>query len=76
MNGPGRGGGSGPSSGGLLGGTGLVLLVGGGIVLSQSIFNVDGGHRAVKYSRLSGVLPHVYPEGTHFMVGGDRNHRG
>lgn len=65
--GGGRGGGSGR---GLVGGSGLILLVGGGLALSQSLFNVDGGHRAVKYSRISGVLPNIYPEGTHLMVSG------
>lgn len=29
---------------------------------------VDGGHRAVKYSRWSGVLPQVFEEGTHLMI--------
>ena len=30
--------------------------------------SVDGGHRAVKYSRWSGVLPDVFEEGTHLMI--------
>jgi hypothetical protein len=29
---------------------------------------VDGGHRAVKYSRIFGVLDEVYGEGTHLRV--------
>ena len=29
---------------------------------------VDGGFRAVKYSRVFGVLDEVYGEGTHFAV--------
>lgn len=29
---------------------------------------VDGGHRAIKYTRLHGVKPDIYPEGTHFAV--------
>lgn len=29
---------------------------------------VDGGHRAVKYSRVFGVQKEVYNEGTHFVV--------
>lgn len=29
---------------------------------------VEGGHRAVKFSRLSGVLDEVYAEGTHFLI--------
>jgi len=46
------------------------LVVVGGILFvgSQSFFNVEGGHRAVMFSRLFGVKQHVYPEGTHLMV--------
>lgn len=29
---------------------------------------VDGGHRAIKYTRLNGISPTIYPEGTHFVV--------
>lgn len=29
---------------------------------------VDGGHRAIKYTRLNGVSDQVYSEGTHLMV--------
>lgn len=29
---------------------------------------VDGGHRAIKYSRLQGVRSDIYPEGTHLVV--------
>jgi len=29
---------------------------------------VDGGSRAVKYSRISGVKPDIYPEGTHLAI--------
>ncbi|KAM5533148.1 hypothetical protein V8D89_013196 [Ganoderma adspersum] len=50
-------------------GSGLLLaLVGGGLALNASLFNVDGGHRAIKYTRLRGVKEEVYPEGTHLMV--------
>ncbi|CAK7201125.1 Prohibitin-2, subunit of the prohibitin complex (Phb1p-Phb2p) [Sporothrix eucalyptigena] len=56
----------GPRVGGLL--TSL-FLVGGGIwVFQNGLFNVDGGHRAIKYRRLSGVSKEIYGEGTHFMV--------
>ena len=34
----------------------------------QSLFTVNGGHRAVMFSRLSGVKPTVYGEGTHLRV--------
>jgi len=46
----------------------LVALVAGGIVLNSSLFNVDGGHRAIKYTRLYGVKEEVYNEGTHFAI--------
>lgn len=29
---------------------------------------VDGGFRAVKFSRIHGTLDRVYPEGTHFLI--------
>lgn len=29
---------------------------------------VDGGHRAIKYTRLFGVQNTVYNEGTHFVI--------
>ena len=45
--------------------TGLGAL---GFLGSQCLFNVDGGHRAVKYSRLLGVLDKVYGEGTHIYI--------
>ncbi len=41
-----------------------LLLVGGGAWLFQSaLFNVDGGHRAIKYRRISGVSKDIYTEG-------------
>ncbi|CAK7225568.1 Prohibitin-2, subunit of the prohibitin complex (Phb1p-Phb2p) [Sporothrix curviconia] len=56
----------GPRIGGLLS---SLFLVGGGIwVFQNGLFNVDGGHRAIKYRRLSGVSKEIYGEGTHFMV--------
>lgn len=33
-----------------------------------TIFQVDAGHRAIKFSKLKGVLPTVYREGWHFML--------
>ncbi|KZZ86977.1 prohibitin [Ascosphaera apis ARSEF 7405] len=32
------------------------------------IMLVDGGHRAIKYTRLSGVKPEIYNEGTHIVI--------
>jgi prohibitin 2 len=65
--GSGGGGPGGPA--GLLAGSGmLIVLVAGGLALNASLFNVDGGHRAIKYSRLHGVMGKIYPEGTHIRV--------
>ncbi|MBW0517058.1 hypothetical protein O181_056773 [Austropuccinia psidii MF-1] len=68
---PGGGfGGAGPSGiGKALGGAGGLMLLGGAaLTLNSALFNVDGGHRAIKYTRLHGVQPHVYNEGTHFVM--------
>lgn len=40
-----------------------VLALGGAYVASNALFNVDGGHRAIKYKRLSGVSKEIYSEG-------------
>lgn len=65
----GGGGGGFPSGKGFTAGGGLLLaLIGGGVALNASLFNVDGGHRAIKYTRLDGVKSNVYAEGTHLMV--------
>ena len=47
---------------------GLILLGGGAMLLNNSLFNVDGGHRAIVYSRVSGVSSRIYNEGTHFVI--------
>ncbi|KAJ3954708.1 Prohibitin-2, subunit of the prohibitin complex (Phb1p-Phb2p), partial [Colletotrichum tropicale] len=50
-------------------GLGGIFLLGGAAILAQNaLFNVDGGHRAIKYRRLSGVSKEIYSEGTHFIV--------
>ncbi|KAI9788144.1 MAG: Prohibitin-2, subunit of the prohibitin complex (Phb1p-Phb2p) [Peltula sp. TS41687] len=46
----------------------LVTVAGGGFLLYSSLFNVDGGHRAIKYTRIGGVKSEVYNEGTHFRI--------
>ncbi|KAH9969785.1 band 7 family-domain-containing protein [Russula dissimulans] len=54
---------------GLFAGGGLVItLIAGGLALNASLFNVDGGHRAIKYTRLHGVTENVYGEGTHLRI--------
>lgn len=34
----------------------------------QSLYTVEGGHRAIIFSRLGGVQPDIYTEGLHFRV--------
>ena len=68
-----RGGGGGGSGGGgpvnpALGGAGLVAIAALALGINASLFNVDGGHRAIKYSRFVGVRPEIYPEGTHLLL--------
>lgn len=49
--------------------TGLAILAGGAaILLSKSLYTVEGGHRAIKFSRISGIGKTVYGEGTHFCI--------
>lgn len=51
--------------------TGLKLLIGAGALaygLKESVYTVDGGHRAVLFSRLGGVQDEVYAEGLHFRI--------
>ncbi|KAF8442925.1 hypothetical protein L210DRAFT_3146832 [Boletus edulis BED1] len=49
----GQGGGGFPGGPGrfFAGGGLLAALIGGGLLLNASLFNVDGGHRAIKYTR-------------------------
>mmetsp|Transcript_1789 Transcript_1789/g.4220 ORF Transcript_1789/g.4220 Transcript_1789/m.4220 type:complete len:297 (+) Transcript_1789:102-992(+) len=47
---------------------GLGLLGGGYVLVNHCMFNVEGGHRAIMYSRLSGLSPTVMGEGTHFKL--------
>jgi prohibitin 2 len=59
--------GGGPSPKGALGGAGALLLLGGALVVgNNALFNVDGGHRAIKYTRIGGVGKEIYSEGTRF----------
>ncbi|KAF4581188.1 Prohibitin-2 [Ophiocordyceps camponoti-floridani] len=44
------------------------ILLGGGVALANSLFNVDGGHRAIKYRRIGGVSKEIYSEGTHINI--------
>ncbi|KAF3936833.1 Prohibitin-2 [Dactylella cylindrospora] len=54
---------------GFIGGTAALILLGGlAVTANNALFNVDGGHRAIKYTRLGGVKKDIYGEGTHFMI--------
>ncbi|RMD44039.1 hypothetical protein DV735_g1112, partial [Chaetothyriales sp. CBS 134920] len=49
----------------------IVALIGlgiAGVAISNSLFNVEGGHRAVIYSRIGGVSSQIFGEGTHFRI--------
>ncbi|KAH7568733.1 hypothetical protein ACOSP7_011769 [Xanthoceras sorbifolium] len=46
---------------GVIGGLGLYAA-------TNSLYNVEGGHRAIVFNRIVGVKEKVYPEGTHFMI--------
>lgn len=63
------GGGGGGNPKAALGGVGLLIAGTAGIYLfNNALFNVDGGHRAIKYTRLGGVGKEIYAEGTHIKV--------
>ncbi|KAI5952547.1 PHB2 [Candida jiufengensis] len=53
----------------IFGGIGGILVLGGVAMFAQNaLFNVDGGQRAIVYSRIGGVQQKIYPEGTHFVI--------
>jgi len=47
---------------------GVAAVAGALYGLSHSIYTVEGGHRAIIFSRLTGVKQDVYVEGLHFKV--------
>jgi len=61
-----------PSGGGYKGALNIAKVAGGVALLSaaayQSLYTVEGGHRAVIFNRLSGVSDEVKLEGTHIRV--------
>lgn len=71
-SGPGRNGfrpGAGGSPKGALFGAGSLVLLGALVLAGQSsLYNVNGGERAVIYDRLSGIKPEVVGEGTHLKI--------
>merc|ERR1711977_612001 len=61
--------GGGPSPKCMAGGFGGLILLGGALMVgNNALFNVDGGHRAIKYTRIGGVSKEIYSEGTHFKI--------
>jgi prohibitin 2 len=61
------------SGGGAPKGLGLGIKVLGAAVaglygLQQSMYTVDGGHRAIIFSRIGGIQTDIYAEGLHFRV--------
>ncbi|AJS23533.1 Phb2p [Saccharomyces cerevisiae YJM1342] len=57
-----------PSPRGAFAGLGGLLLLGGSaLFINNALFNVDGGHRAIVYSRIHGVSSRIFNEGTHFI---------
>ncbi|XP_062212969.1 prohibitin-6, mitochondrial-like [Phragmites australis] len=47
-----------------------LVLVGGALAYAglNSLYTVEGGHRAIVFNRLEGIKDKVYPEGTHLMI--------
>ncbi|ERN06538.1 hypothetical protein AMTRI_Chr10g1100 [Amborella trichopoda] len=58
---PGGGAASALTKAAVLGGLGIYAAL-------NSLYNVEGGHRAIVFNRLVGVKDKVYPEGTHLMI--------
>lgn len=61
-------GGAGPGGKGFVGIGGLVVLAIAATTINSSLFNVDGGCRAIMYNRVGGISPRIYPEGTHIAI--------
>ncbi|ODQ79901.1 hypothetical protein BABINDRAFT_161570 [Babjeviella inositovora NRRL Y-12698] len=54
---------------GMLAGAGGLIALGGLALIGQNaLFNVDGGQRALIYSRVGGIQPTILNEGTHFVI--------
>ncbi|KAK9458001.1 band 7 family-domain-containing protein [Dipodascopsis uninucleata] len=65
----GSGMGGGPMPGRAFSGLAGLIALGVGIyAFNNALFNVDGGHRAIKYTRLGGIGSEIYAEGTHFVI--------
>ncbi|KAK8154706.1 band 7 family-domain-containing protein [Phyllosticta citrichinensis] len=54
---------------GAFGALATLVFVGGALYVgNNALFNVDGGHRAIKYTRIGGVSKEIYAEGTHMRI--------
>ncbi|PZC85015.1 prohibitin-2 [Helicoverpa armigera] len=54
---------------GLNAGLKVVAVVGAAAYgISQSLFTVEGGHRAIMFNRIGGIQQHVMSEGMHFRI--------
>jgi len=53
-----------------LSGGGGLLAIGAGLFygVKESFYNVEGGHKAVIFSRIGGVKSEIYDEGLHFRI--------
>nr|WIM64306.1 prohibitin-2 [Sinohyriopsis cumingii] len=50
-------------------GLGLLAAAGGALYgFSHCLYTVDGGHRAIIFSRIGGIKPEIYPEGLHMRI--------
>lgn len=47
---------------------GIAALAGSAMLINKCLYTVDGGHRAIIFSRISGIQSEVYREGLHFRV--------
>lgn len=51
-----------------LAGPAAALIAGGGFFLYKTIYSVEGGHRAIKFSRFTGLSSKYYREGWHLKI--------
>uniref|UniRef100_A0A2N9IGY7 Prohibitin n=1 Tax=Fagus sylvatica TaxID=28930 RepID=A0A2N9IGY7_FAGSY len=45
-----------------------ITMASGLYVAFKSLYNVEGGHRAIVFNRIHGIKDRVFPEGTHFKI--------
>ncbi|KAJ0969406.1 hypothetical protein J5N97_022283 [Dioscorea zingiberensis] len=59
-----------PKVGGAGGTLAKIAFIGGAAVYAarSSLYDVEGGHRAIVFNRIQGIKDKVYPEGTHLMI--------